>query len=119
VTPELEPLVARGIGRPLGRFLAARAFGRLARRVGGDPRLTQPGAMIGLLEEMPLLLVQGADDRLVPVAEGRRLAAAAPRGTRHLVIEGAGHGEAHAVDPARYEAEVSALLRGAFAAARA
>jgi pimeloyl-ACP methyl ester carboxylesterase len=119
VSPELEPLIARRIGRPLGRLLAGRAFGRMARRVGGDPRLTQPIAMIGLLEDMPLLLVHGADDRLVPVADGRRLVAAAPPGTRHLVIEGAGHGAAHAVNPAGYEAAVGSLLREAFAAARA
>ncbi len=119
VEPELEPLIARRIGRPLGRLLAGRAFGRVARRVGGDPRQTQPIAMIGLLEELPLLLVHLNADPLIPLAEGRRLAAAAPPGARHLVIEGAGHGAAHAADPARYEAEVGALLRGAFAAARA
>lgn len=119
VAPELEPLVARRIGRPFGRLLAGRAFGRIARRVGGDPRRTQPIAMIGLLEDLPLLLVHGAVDPLVSPGEGRRLAEAAPPGARHLVIEGAGHGGAHATDPARYEAEVAALLRGALGAARA
>ena len=45
--------------------------------------------------------------------DAQRLAAAAPAGSRHLVIEGADHGRGHAVDPARYEAEVTSLIRGA------
>lgn len=118
VAPELDRLVGARIGGPLGRLLARRAFDRLGRRVGGDPRRTEPMAVIGLLEDLPLLLVHGADDRVVPPAAARRLVAAAPPAARHLVIEGAGHGEGHAVDPARYEAEVTDFLRAAFGAAR-
>jgi fermentation-respiration switch protein FrsA (DUF1100 family) len=90
----------------------------MARRLGGDPRETQPIAVIGLLEDLPLLLVHGTGDRTVPIEEANRLAGAAPARGRHLVIEGAGHGEGHVVDPAAYESAVNELVRDAFAAAR-
>jgi pimeloyl-ACP methyl ester carboxylesterase len=118
VTPELELVVANRLHLPFGRRIANHAFTRMARRLGGDPRETQPIAVIGLLEDLPLLLVHGADDQSVLLADARRLAAAAPAGSHHLVIDGAGHGDGHAVDPDAYEAAVNALLRDAFAAAR-
>ena len=118
VPPELAVVVAGRMGMPFGRAVANRAFARMAGRVGGDPRGTQPIAIVGLLEDLPLLLVHGAADRTVPIRDGRRLAAAAPPGTRHLVIEGADHGRAHAADPTRYEAEVTAHLRAVLRAAR-
>lgn len=119
VTPELDSVVGRRLGVPGGRRLAARAFGRFERLVGGDPRQTQPIAVVGLLEDVPLLLVHGGADRLIPLADARRLASAAPAGTRHLVIEGAGHSAAHATAPATYEAAVTGFLRTAFRATRA
>jgi uncharacterized protein len=118
VTPELALVVANRAGLRFGRRLAERAFARLARSVGGDPRDTQPIRAVALLEDVPLLLVHGEADTLVPVRDARRLAEAAPAGTAHLVVPGAGHGEAHATDPARYEAAVSAHLRSAFEGAR-
>jgi len=74
--------------------------------------------VIGLLEDVPLLLVHGEDDRTVPIGEAMRLAAAAPVGSRHLVIPGADHGAGHRTDPRAYEAAVTGLLREAFMAAR-
>jgi pimeloyl-ACP methyl ester carboxylesterase len=118
VTPELAIVVGNRLGLPLGRRIAGRAFGRFDRLVGGDPRTTEPIAVIGLLEDMPLLLVHGEDDRTVPIDDARRLAAAAPPGARHLVIAGADHGAGHLTDPAAYEAAVTGLLREAFLAAR-
>ena len=118
VTPELAIVVASRLGLPSGRRIAQRAFGRFPRLVGGDPRATEPIAVIGLLEDMPLLLVHGEDDRTVPIADARRLAAAAPPGARHLVIPGADHGAGHRTDPVAYEAAVTGLLREAFAASR-
>ena len=118
VTPELSLVVGRHLGFPGGRVLAGRAFARLERTVGGDPRATEPIAVVGLLEDVPLLLVHGGADRLIPVAEARRLAAAAPDGTRHLIVDGAVHGAAHATDPAAWEAAVGEHLRTAFRAAR-
>lgn len=114
VTPELAIVVAQRARIPFGRLVAGRAFGRLAKRIGGDPRETEPIAVIGLLEDVPLLLIHGDQDGTVPILDGRRLAASAPEGSRHLVIEGAGHGQGHAVAPVVYEAAVTGLLREAF-----
>ncbi len=119
VAPELSVVVASRLAIPLGRLVADRAFARMARQVGGDPRRTQPIAMIGLLEDVPLLLIHGDADRTVPIRDARRLVAAAPAGTRHVVIAGADHTQGHRVDAEGYEAAVTALLREAFAAGRA
>ncbi len=116
--PELAVVVASRMRLPFGRPVANRAFARMAARVGGDPRTTQPIAVIGLLEDLPLLLVHGSADRTLPLRDARRLAAAAPSGAQHLVVEGADHGLAHATDPAGYERAVVALLRSALGAAR-
>jgi pimeloyl-ACP methyl ester carboxylesterase len=118
VSPELALVVGRRLGAPGSVRLAGHAFGRFGRLVGGDPRATQPIAVMGLLEDLPLLLVHGSADRLIPLKAARRLAAAAPAGTRHLVVNGAAHGEAHAADPASWEAAVLELLRAAFVASR-
>lgn len=118
VPPEIAVVVASRIGISPARFVAERALARMARRVGGDPRRTQPIEVIGLLEDVPGLLVHGVADRTVPIRDARRLAAAAPPGVHHIEIRGAGHGEGHRVDPGRYEAEVTTLLQTAFAAAR-
>ncbi len=118
VAPELALVVGRRLGVPGGVRLAGHAFSRFARMVGGDPRATEPMAMVGLLEDVPLLLVHGGADRLIPPNAQARLAAAAPAGTRHLVIEGAGHGAPHQVDPDAWEAAVGELLRTAFREAR-
>lgn len=118
VTPELAIVVGRRMDMPFGRRIAERAFGRFERLVGGDPRKTQPIAVVALLEDVPLLLVHGEEDRTVPIRDGRRLAAAAPGGTRHLVIPGADHGAGHATDPASYEASVQGILRDAFTSTR-
>lgn len=57
----------------------------------------------------PLLVVHGADDPIAPPEEGRRLAAAAPRG-RFLLVPAAGHGDAHRRDPGAVAAAIDALL---------
>ena len=118
VTPELAIVVGRRLGLPFGRRIANHAFARMARHVGGDPRETQPIAVVGLLEDVPLLLIHGAADRTLPIRDATRLAEAAPAGTAHLVIEGADHGRAHAVDPVRYETAVTSHIREAFRSAR-
>jgi pimeloyl-ACP methyl ester carboxylesterase len=118
VTPELALVVANRLRVPFGRRIADHAFTRMARQLGGDPRDTEPTAVVGLLEDLPLLLVHGTEDRTVRMEDADRLASAAPSGSRRLVIEGAGHGQGHAVDPDAYEAAVNALVREAFGAAR-
>ncbi len=118
VTPRLAIVVGRRSGLPFGTLIANRAFGRMPRIVGGDPRSTEPLAIVPMLEDLPLLLVAGSADQTLPIREARRLAEAAPPGTRFLEIEGADHSAGHAVDPVGYEAAVSGLLREAFLAAR-
>lgn len=117
VAPELAPVIGRRLRVPFGRFVASRAIARAARGLGGDMRETEPLRMVGLLEDVPLLLVHGTADPAIPVRAARRLAAAAPS-ARHLLVEGAGHAGAHATDPGTYAAEVGAFLRAAFTAAR-
>jgi len=118
VTPELAVVVGSRLRLPFGRRIANRAFARMARHVGGDPRETQPIDVVALVEDVPLLLIHGDADRTLPLKDARRLAAAAPGGTVHLVIEGADHGRGHAVDPVRYEAAVTSHIRKAFRDAR-
>jgi len=118
VTPELRLLVARRLRVPLGSRLGDQAFAGVARAVGVDPRATEPIRAVRLLEDVPLLLVAGGADAIVTTADADRLAAAAPEGTRRLVVPGAGHGDAHATDPAAWEDAVSTQLRSAFEVAR-
>lgn len=118
VAPELVVPIASRLRGPRPRLVAARLLDAAARTLGGDPRETEPLRVIGLLEGMPLLLISGETDTTVPVADARRLAAAAPTGTVHWIVPGAEHGQAHLTDPATYEAMVTEHLRGAFADAR-
>jgi pimeloyl-ACP methyl ester carboxylesterase len=118
VAPDLAVVVASRLRVPFGRRIAGHVFARMGTRLGADPRSVEPSAVVGLLEDVPLLLVHGGQDRTVPLEDARRLVAAAPEGTRHLVIDGADHGTGHAVDPDAYEAAVTGLLREAFAATR-
>jgi pimeloyl-ACP methyl ester carboxylesterase len=118
VAPDLAGAVAGRLGLPFGRRIARHAFARMATHVGGDPQATEPVAVVGLLEDVPLLLVHGDRDSIVRPKDARRLLAAAPEATRHLVVAGAGHGQSHAADPAVFEPAVTAFLREAFLAAR-
>ena len=70
--------------------------------------------MIGLLEGVSVLLISGEMDTTVPLADARRLAAAAPPGTEVWEVPGAEHSGAHQVDPVAYEARTTGHLRAAF-----
>jgi fermentation-respiration switch protein FrsA (DUF1100 family) len=59
--------------------------------------------------QCPVLVVHSPDDRLVPLAHGRRLYQAAPQPKEFLEIEG-GHGEGFAVSEKRYQAGVAAFI---------
>jgi pimeloyl-ACP methyl ester carboxylesterase len=127
VTPELAVAVSSrmpglpglpGLPGPWSATLANRLFDTVARTLGGDPRDTEPIRVIGLLDGVALLLISVEDDTTVPMADARRLATAAPPGTEHWVVPGAGHGGAHRADPAGYEARTTHRLRSAFLGAR-
>jgi pimeloyl-ACP methyl ester carboxylesterase len=113
--PELAVIVA-------SRMRSRSGAGRRSALAARPPRGRRPAPhaaieIVGLSRTSSCFVPRSAD-RTVPVRDARRLAAAAPPGTRHVVIEAADHGRGHATDPARYEAELGAHLRAAFAAAR-
>lgn len=118
VAPELEIPVASRIPGPAGRFVAARLFDAATRRLGADPRATEPARVIGLVESLPLLLIHGEADTTVPIADGRRLAALAGPSVEHWVVPGAGHSSAHAVARGDYERSTTDFLRMAFGTVR-
>lgn len=113
-SPDLPTVAVPLIPGPAPRFVAARLFGAVARRLGDDPRATEPIRVIGLLEGVPLLLISGDADPIVGPADARRLADAAPPGAEHWAVPGAGHRQAHQVDPEAYEARTTGHLRAAF-----
>jgi pimeloyl-ACP methyl ester carboxylesterase len=120
VTAELPTVLANrmpGPG-PIRRWLARRAFRAAASHLGDDPRSTEPVAIVGLLEDLPILLIHGEADTTVPPKEGRRLAAAAGPGMAHWMVPGAGHALGRQTDPAAWDARVATFLRSAFEAGR-
>jgi len=118
--PEVEiPVASRLATRtPFRRFLASRLFDAAARRLGADPRDTEPGRVIGLVEPVPLLLIHGDADATVPLADGRRLANLAGPSAEHWIVAGADHGLAHATAGQDYERRVVDFLRVAFRRSR-
>jgi pimeloyl-ACP methyl ester carboxylesterase len=111
VPPELVVPIASRLRGPARRFVAGRLFDAIARRLGGDPRETEPGRVIGLVEPVPLLLIHGTADTTVPLADGYRLAALAGPSAQHWVVPDADHSGAHRADPEAYERRVTAFLR--------
>lgn len=114
VAPELVVAVGSRVPGPWPRGFASRLFDSAARTLGADPRDTEPIRVIGLLDGIPSLLIAGALDTTVPLADARRLAAAAPSTVDFWEVEGAGHGGGHRVHPAAYESRTTAHLRRAF-----
>ena len=118
VSPEAELAVANRMGTPLRRFLAARAFDGATRRLGADPRDTEPIRVIGLVAPVPLLLIHGEADTTVPIEDARRLSAAAGPIAELWTVPGADHSRSHAVAAQDYERRVTDHLRMAFRTAR-
>jgi uncharacterized protein len=118
VAPELRVVVGNRMPLPFGSFFADVGFSRIARRLGADPRATEPIRVIGLVEDVPLLLIHGGRDETVPLRDGLRLAAAAAPATRHVVLPDALHAGGHAADPEGYERLVGEFLREVLAGTR-
>jgi pimeloyl-ACP methyl ester carboxylesterase len=74
---------------------------RRGQRVSATDRL-------GLMNEIPSLLVWGADDRIIPVAHARQAHQAMPN-SRLEIFERSGH-LPHVADPARFVQAVSAFM---------
>ena len=60
--------------------------------------------------KMPLLVLHGDQDTLIPIDQGRRVFAAAPEPKRLLVIEGAAHNDTYAVGGEAYWSAWRAFL---------
>lgn len=118
VFPELGYALADRFPTLVRRPLARLGFDEVARRLGGDPRDTEPIRVVGLVDPVPLLLIHGSADPRIPVRAARTLAAAGAPATEHWLVPGAGHSAAHQADPSVYEARVVAFIRRAFVEAR-
>jgi pimeloyl-ACP methyl ester carboxylesterase len=118
VAPEATLAVANRMRLPFRRFLAARMFEVAGERVGGDLRATEPIRIIGLVEDVPVLLVHGTVDSTVPLKDGRRLARAAGPNVEHWEVDGGTHSGSHEAAPGDYEARVESFLQRAFSEAR-
>jgi pimeloyl-ACP methyl ester carboxylesterase len=116
--PEAETAVANRLPGPFRRFLAARAFDAAARRLGADPRDTEPIRVIGLVEPVPLLLIHGEQDTTVPLDAARRLAEAAGPSASLWTVPDAEHSAAHIVAGQDYERVATDHLRMAIRTAR-
>jgi fermentation-respiration switch protein FrsA (DUF1100 family) len=86
--------------------------------VGGDLRATEPIRIIGLVEDVPVLLVHGTADSTVPLKDGRRLARAGGPNVEHWEVDGGTHSGSHEAAPGDYEARVESFLQRAFFEAR-
>ncbi|MEE8350499.1 MAG: alpha/beta fold hydrolase [Acidobacteriota bacterium] len=65
------------------------------------------------LEQIPILMLHGQDDRRIPLSTAQRLFRAIPSDRKKMVVfPGAGHGAAYRSDPKRYLAEVVEFLGG-------
>ena len=94
--------------RPLARLALARA-GSLA-----GVSLTRPRPLdLAPRVATPTLIVHGADDRLIPLADARRLAEAFPRPALLIDVAGAGHADAIAVGGDALLGRIATFLREA------
>lgn len=95
---------------------------------GYPPRLSYPFIWLGALlfgrfrldgctareavrhAKVPILLIHGEDDRLVPCSMSTEIAGACASRVTIRTFPGAGHGLSYMVDPRRYEREIFAFL---------
>jgi hypothetical protein len=118
VAPKMEGPVANRLRTPMRGFVAGRLFDEAARSLGADPRDTEPGRVVGLIEPVPLLLIHGAADSTVPLDAARRLAHEAGPSAEQWVVDGAEHARSHAVAGQDYERRVTDFLRVALRRSR-
>ncbi len=102
--PNIMPGIARAPG-----FLASPVFNRMVAESG------EPLADIRSVEavtrlNMPILLIHGEQDRLVPVQQSRDIYAAANEPKQLHTVPGAGHLNIFTVDPATFTQQMGAFL---------
>jgi pimeloyl-ACP methyl ester carboxylesterase len=90
----------------------------IGRRGGFDPGAVDVEEAVRRMGERPVLFIAGTQDRRMPLETQQVLyRASKSEGSRLLVIEGAGHGDAFKIAPDRYRQAASKFLEP-FAAAR-
>lgn len=62
--------------------------------------------------KMPLFVVQGTQDEVIPVAQGKMVFAAAPEPKQYLAVEGAHHNDVYVVGGEVYRKAVSDFIAG-------
>jgi pimeloyl-ACP methyl ester carboxylesterase len=67
----------------------------------------------------PLLIIHGLNDQRIPVAQGQRIAAAAPAGSELWLVPDAEHANAYAHQPETYTNKVAAYFNSRFATQKA
>ena len=87
-------------------------FAELGARVFGDFDLRSCTALEAVKHSnIPILLIHGEDDRMVPCDMSVKIAAACPARCTILTIPDAGHGLGYMTDPPAYERAVMEFLR--------
>ena len=87
-------------------------FTALGARIFGRFRLRSCTALNAVKHSnIPILLIHGEDDRMVPCDMSRKIAEACPARCSILTIPGAGHGLGYMTDPPAYERAVTEFLR--------
>ena len=88
-------------------------FAELGARIFGGFRLRSCTALEAVKHStIPILLIHGEDDRMVPCDMSRKIANACPAQCTILTIPDAGHGLGYMTDPPAYEQAVMDFLRG-------
>lgn len=109
--PSLSEALLRDVRGPL--MLARWPALWAARRAGIDVEGFQPESSISRLGPRPILIIQGARDRVVPVSDALRLYAAAHQPKSLWLIDGADHGRYIESEPVEYERRLVAFFTGA------
>lgn len=84
------------------------------RRLGFDPAAYSPLGVIGRIAPRPLFLLQGGQDRRMPLTEGNRLFAAAGEPKTLWTVPTADHGDVAEVAGREYQDRVLAFYDGVF-----
>ena len=98
----------RDVGYPLAELGARAIVAGAALRT--RTRLRNPIDVVERIAPRPLLIISPSEDRLIDRSQSERLFARAGEPKELLSVEGAGHAEAYAVDPAAYRERVLAFL---------
>ena len=98
----------RQIGYPLARIGARLVVAGTMLRARS--RLVDPIRSVARIAPRALLVIAPREDRLISWRQGERLYEAAGEPKELVVVEGAGHAEAYAVDPVAYRSRVLGFL---------